>query len=283
MFDFSPEQPQPSRLGGSKHLTRPHSISRLAAAVMAAANVPASQVRAEATTTVYGPPAIERSLNEITTAFTRATGQVVMLKVAPSVQLERRLEQGEQPNVVITTKRRLERLSRKGLVSPRSRQTLVSASLVLVERTDSHVPIQKIYPGFPLGDVLGVDGKIAVPDADSTVAGSRAMSALIRLGGWLAIASKIIREASSGDALNAVDSGEALLAVAYDRDAKIDPAIKILSYFPTNATTTVEYDAAAAADSQSTATAKFLTFLRGPQAIEILRQDGFGVGQRHAP
>lgn len=251
--------------------------------VVGAAGFAPAQAQRTATLTIFAPPALERSLKDIDVAFAAASGREPDLIVAPSAQLERQVEHGDTPDVVITTKRRLGRLSQERQVRPKTRQIVASTRLVLVERNDSHVGLREIYPGLPLGQVLGPDGKIAMPGADRSVAGARAMTALIKLGGWLAIASKILPVDSSGEALKAVDSGQAILAVAYESGARTDPAIRILSDFPADTNATVDYCAAAGIRSRSTATDAFLAFLAGPKAVAILRRDGFHAGTLDHP
>jgi molybdate transport system substrate-binding protein len=247
------------------------------AAFVAATGFASAHAQAAPHLTVFAPPALERSVKGIDVAFAEAAGGAPALTIAPSAQLEHLVEQGARPDVIITTKRRLDQLSQEGLVRSKSRESIGSTRLVLVERKDSNVALRQIYPGLPLGEVLGPDGKIAMPSADRSVAGSRAMTALIKLGGWLAIASKIIPVDTSRQALNAVDRGQAVLAVAYESDARTDPTIRILSDFPADTNATVDYCAAAGARSRSTATNAFLAFLRGPKATDILTRDGFRV------
>jgi len=211
-----------ARKNGSRYwekpMLRPHAVWSIAAVLIGTADIAAAHAEVRPTFTVFGPPSFERSLQQIDAIFTRATGQAVVLRVAASPKLEQLVEQGERPDVIIATAHRLSRLSHEGLVRPQSREALASVHLVLVEPKGAHVPLRSIYPGFPIGQVLGPYGKIAVPNAEGSAAGSRAMTALISLSGWLAIATRIIREPSSQDALNALASGDAILAVAYDSD-----------------------------------------------------------------
>ena len=258
-------------------MLRPNAFWSIVAALIGSANIGAAHAEVRPALTVFGPPSFERSLQQIDAIFTRATGQAVVLSVAPSAKLEQLVEHGERPDVIIATAHRLSRLSHEGLVRPKSTEALASVHLVLVEPKGAHVPLRSIYPGFPIGPVLGPYGKIAVPNAEGSAAGSRAMTALISLGGWLGIATRIIQEPSSQDALNAIASGEAILAVAYDSDAEMDPEVRILSYFPEDTYPRVEYGAAEAAQSQGVPAAKFLAFLRGPEATDILRRQGFAI------
>jgi molybdate transport system substrate-binding protein len=262
---------------------RNHRLSRAVAALAGAAGVSHADAQATSSLIVFAPPAFERSLQEIDSAFTIETGQAVTVKIAPSAQLELMAEQGGQPDVIITTKRRLRQLSRMGLVEARTIETIAATHLILVERNDSRVGLGQIYPGLPLREVLGPEGRLAVPNADRSVAGSRAMAALIKLGGWLAISQRIITVASSRAALNAVVAGEAILAVAYESDSRMDPTIRILGDFPADTNPVVNYCAAAGPGSNPIMEHVFLAFLNGPKGIEILRRGGFRVGRQDRP
>ena len=149
----------------------------------------------------------------------------------------------------------------------------VGNRLVLVAPADSPVKL-KIGPGFPLAAALGARGRIATGDPSSVPAGKYARAALMRLGVWQSVESRIIPADNVRTALNFVARAEAPLGLVYETDARAEKRVRAVDVFPDTTHEPIRYPAAATTVAGAEA-AGFLEFLTSEPARAIFDRAGF--------
>ena len=132
----------------------------------------------------------------------------------------------------------------------------------------------KIGPGFPLAAALGARGRIATGDPSSVPAGKYARAALMRLGVWQSVESRIIPADNVRTALNFVARAEAPLGIVYATDARAEKRVRVVDVFPDSTHEPIRYPAAATTVAGAEA-AGFLEFLTSGPARAIFDRAGF--------
>ena len=133
----------------------------------------------------------------------------------------------------------------------------------------------KIAPGSTLAQALGA-GRLASADPDSVPAGLYGRAALIKLGVWDSVQSRLARAENVRAALAYVARGEAPLGIVYLTDAQAEKRVRVVDVFPEDTHPPILYPAAMTANAQPVAQ-KYLAFLSGPQARAIFRRYGFRI------
>jgi molybdate transport system substrate-binding protein len=118
---------------------------------------------------------------------------------------------------------------------------------------------------------------LAIGDPDAVPAGKYGKAALQALRLWDAVASRLARAENVRAALAFVARGEAPLGIVYETDARAEPKVKIVDFFPVGSHPPIVYPLAATARSKAGSTPAFLAFLRSPAARGILENEGFAV------
>jgi molybdate transport system substrate-binding protein len=104
--------------------------------------------------------------------------------------------------------------------------------------------------------------------------GQYAKAALEKLGSWAAAEPKFIMAPNVRAALRLVARGEAALGIVYETDAKVEPDVKIVGYFPQDSYPPVIYPVALTATAKPEAKG-YLDFLRSEQARVMFEKYGF--------
>jgi molybdate transport system substrate-binding protein len=215
--------------------------------------------------------ALERPLRRIAAAYTRQTGVPVILSFAGSARIAREVEAGEGDGVVVCAERWMAPMAEEGDLDGPVRP-LVSTRLVLVAPVGATVPIQ-IGDGFAFGSAIG-ESHLAIGDPISVPSGYYGKLAVLRLGGWLKVAPKVVRAPAGRNVLDMVAAGKAIVGIVFDTDAKADPRVKIVGYFPQDHYPRIGYAAAAAGEATPDEHA-FVRYLAGPEATETFAALGF--------
>src|SRR5262245_51909452 len=125
----------------------------------------------EQSITVFGAASLKNAIDDINTAFTRATGIKVVSSYAASSALMRQIEAGAPADVFASADLEwMDYGSQKKLIKDDTRVNLLGNKLVLIAPRDSKIGNVAIGPGFDLAKLAG-DGRIATGDVRAVPAG----------------------------------------------------------------------------------------------------------------
>ena len=242
-------------------------LAMLAAAPLSAA--------AQDSITVFAAASLKNALDDVDTAFTKATGVKIVASYEASSSLAKQIEAGAPADVFISADLRwMDYVAGKKLIKADTRVNLLGNRLVLIAPKDSKLDHVAIGQGFDIAKLAG-DGHIAVADVKAVPAGLYAKAALEKLGAWTAAEPKLAQAVNVRATLAFVARAETPLGIVYETDAKIEPKVKIVGYFPNGSYAPVTYPVAATASSKNAAVGKYLDFLRTPAAKAIFEKYGF--------
>jgi molybdate transport system substrate-binding protein len=237
---------------------------------------PQSSVAQDKTLTVFAAASMKNALDDINTAFTKATGIKIVPSYAASSALARQIESGAPADVFVSADLKwMDYLAEKKAIQPGTRSNLLGNKLVLIVPKDSKIGNVAIGQGFDLGKLAG-DGRIATGDVKAVPVGLYAKAALEKLGSWAAAEPKFAMADNVRAALLFVSRGEAALGIVYETDAKIEPGVKIIGTFPADSHEPIIYPVAATGTAKADF-AGYLEFLRGKTARDIFEKYGFTV------
>jgi molybdate transport system substrate-binding protein len=163
--------------------------------------------------------------------------------------------------------------AQRKLIDTSTRVDLLGNRLVLIAPKESSIDAVTIAPGFDLAGLAG-NGRIVTGDVRSVPVGRYAKAALERLGAWEEARAKFAMTENVRAALTLVARGEAALGIVYATDAKVEPNVKVIGVFPSDATPPIVYPVALTPGARPQA-AQYLFFLRSPTARAIFEAHGF--------
>ena len=244
----------------------------LAAAVLAGVAPVAAQSTGP---TVFAAASLKTALDEIDARFAAETGAAPVASYAAASALAKQIEQGAPADVFISADLAwMDYLADKGLIRADTRVALLGNALVLIAAPGTAEV--KLDGSVDLAALVG-DGKLATGDVKSVPVGKYAKAALEKLGLWPALAPKIAGAESVRAALALVARGEAKYGIVYTTDAKSEPKVAVVGTFPAASHPPIVYPAAITKDSTHPAAARYLDFLRGPEAAKIFAAQGFTI------
>jgi molybdate transport system substrate-binding protein len=228
----------------------------------------------EKTITVFAAASMKNALDDVNTAFLKATGIKVVTSYAASSALARQIEQGAPADIFASADLDwMDDAVQKKSIRDDTRVNLLGNRLVLIAPRDSKIADGKIGTGFDLASLVG-DGRIATADVNSVPVGKYAKSALEKLGIWTSVEKKFAMTDNVRVALALVARGEATLGIVYETDAKVEPKVRIIGAFPADSHPAIVYPVAATVDAKPEAAA-YLAFLRSGIAKTVFEQYGF--------
>jgi molybdate transport system substrate-binding protein len=224
--------------------------------------------------TIFAAASMKNAIDDINSAFIRATGIKVTASYAASSALARQIESGAPADVFASADLDwMEYVAQKNLVTRPSRTNLLGNRLVLIAPKDTAIGNVTISQGFDLAGLAG-NGRIAAGDVRAVPAGKYAEAALKALGAWGAVEKKLAMVENVRAALMLVARGEAALGVVYETDAKVEPNVKIVGHFPADSHPPITYPVALTTNAKPEA-ARYLSFLRSNAAKTIFENYGF--------
>jgi len=259
---------------GARALTRRCALAGLAGLLTLAAPAPAgAQGRGPV---VLAAASLQESLSAAADAWARHGHPRPVLSFAASSALARQVEAGAPADLFLSADEEwMNYLEQRRLLRPGSRVALLDNALVLVAPATSRVRLT-VRPGFPLARALG-PGRLAMADPASVPAGKYGREALMALGAWKSVESRVARAENVRAALALVARGEAPLGVVYATDALASPAVRVVGTFPPASHAPIVYPLAALARTATPEGEGFRRFLMGPEARAIFRRFGFGA------
>ncbi|MGA7532567.1 MAG: molybdate ABC transporter substrate-binding protein [Pseudolabrys sp.] len=225
--------------------------------------------------TVFAAASLKNALDDVNSAFTKATGIKVVSSYEASSALARQIEQGAPADAFISADLRwMDYVAERKLINPNTRVNLLGNKLVLIAPVDSKLGNVTIGQGFDIAKLAG-DGRIAVADVKAVPAGLYAKAALEKLGAWAAAEPKLAQAENVRATLAFVARGETPVGIVYETDAKIEPKVKTIATFPDDSYPPVTYPVAATADTKKPGVGQYFGFLRSPAAKAIFEKYGF--------
>ncbi|MBX6322029.1 MAG: molybdate ABC transporter substrate-binding protein [Rhodospirillaceae bacterium] len=245
----------------------------LAVSVALALAVPASA----ADVLVFAAASLKNALDAAAAQYAKDSGKTIKASYAASPALAKQIENGAPADIFISADEDwMDYLAGTGLVEPDSRFDLLGNHLVLVAARDS-AATATIAPDFPLADLLGNDGRLAMADPSSVPAGKYGRAALETLGVWSSVEGRLATAENVRAALALVSKGEAPIGIVYQTDAAADPGVKVIGVFPDDSHPPIRYPVALIKASTNPDAAAVLDYLKSPTAQAIFTRHGFVV------
>jgi molybdate transport system substrate-binding protein len=230
---------------------------------------------AQETLLVFAAASLRNALDEVNAAYDTKTKARTSTSYAASSALARQIESGAPAQVFISADLDwMDYVETKRLIQSATRRNLLSNRLVLVAPADSKVNAQ-IAPGFPLAQLLGPNGRLAVGDPQHVPAGKYAKAALEKLGVWDSVSARLTASENVRTALALVARGEAPLGIVYETDARAEPKTRIVARFAPDLHPPVVYPVALTTSARGDAPRTYLAFLSQGEARSIFEKHGF--------
>jgi molybdate transport system substrate-binding protein len=225
---------------------------------------------------VFAAASLKNALDEIAGKWQAETGRKVAISYAASNSLIKQIEQGAPADIFISADLDwMDYGQQKNLIKRETRANLLGNRIVLIAPKDSTASV-KVEKGFDLAAALN-GGRLAMGNVDAVPAGKYGKAALEKLGAWNGVKDRIAQAESVRAALLLVARGETPLGIVYQTDAASEPGVKIIGAFPEDTHPPIIYPAALTKDSNNSAAAEFLKYIRSPAARPAFERQGFTV------
>jgi molybdate transport system substrate-binding protein len=225
--------------------------------------------------TVLAAASLTDALQANGAKYEAQTGTKLRFAFAGSMTLARQIEASAGADLFISADvPSMDYLDSRRLLVPGTRSDLLANSLVLIAPANSLVKLT-IAPDMPIAAALH-GGRLALADPMSVPAGRYAEEALKSLGVWDSIKDRLAPGEDVRAALAYVARGEAPLGIVYATDARIDKRVRIAGTFPPSSHAPIVYPAALIKGGNPNA-ARFLAYLKGPEARAIFARFGFSI------
>jgi molybdate transport system substrate-binding protein len=225
---------------------------------------------------VFAAASLTDTLQKVSDAYTARGGARVKLSFAASSALARQIEAGARADVYFPAEQEwMDYLEARRLIDESTRIDLLGNRLALIASRDEPARATLTQPRSIL-EALGEKGRLATGDPDSVPAGKYAKAALLSLGVWKDVESRLARAENVRVALSYVARGEAPLGIVYSTDAAVEPRVQVIELFPETSHARITYPIAAVARARPAARG-YLAFLRGPEARQAFVDAGFRV------
>ncbi len=227
---------------------------------------------------VFAAASLKTALDEAILAWESNNREPVIVSYAATSALARQIEAGAPADIVIAADTEwMDYLDTRALIDPASRSNLLSNALVLIAPSgasaQSSSPVA-LVPGVDLAARLG-DGRLAVAETSAVPAGRYAKAALMTLGSWSSVESRLAAVENVRAALMLVARGETPLGIVYRTDTLDEPAVQIIATFPDITHPPILYPAARVSASAHPAGGAFLAYLRSEEGAAVFSSHGF--------
>ena len=223
--------------------------------------------------TVFAAASLNTLLNDLAGDFEAASGHDLSLSLAGSSVLARQIQLGAPADVFISANAAwMDVLETEGLIREESRFDLLGNSLVVIAPVDAGEPLDLTQPDALVARLQS--SPLAMGLVTAVPAGIYGKEALVNLGLWASVSTRIAQTDNVRAALALVAAGEAPLGVVYASDARAEPRVAVVAEIPAGAHAPIRYPAARVAGGTDAA-AEFLAFLRSSQVRAGLHAQGF--------
>lgn len=248
-------------------------VMRWISAVMTGLCLALTPLAAEAELVVYAPGSMNDAMEEVSAAAAKA-GLAFKLVIGHSPAQARQIADGAPCDVFISADDQwTDFLAGKGLLASGGVAPLVSTHLVLIAPAGGSWSFAG-QPGESLAQNLG-EGRLALADPEMVPAGRFAKEALQRQGSWAGVADHLALAQNVRGVAALVERGEAPAGIAFASDVTGSGKLRVVYDFPASQAPAVQFPLAVIAGHQNDEVARLVAFLRGPQALGLLRAHGF--------
>ncbi len=222
--------------------------------------------------TVFAASSTTNALDEVKAAFTAATGIQVQTNYAGSSTLALQIANGAEADVFLSANVDwADRVQSQATVE--KRRNLLGNRLVVVVLADSDLELERAE------DLLSEKIRyLALGDPDAVPAGKYARQALVKLGLWEKLKSKVASAEDVRHALTYVETGAAEAGIVYATDAAASNDVKVAVEIPPDLTEPVVYPVVLLKwSAENTSARAFYDYLDSPEAAGIFLKFGFAV------
>ena len=221
---------------------------------------------------VFGAASLSDALKELGSTYQKETGTKVAFNFAGSNLLARQIMEGAPADVFASAdEAQMDRLEAGGLLETKTRRVLLSNLLVAVALADSPLSVRSAA-----GLASPAISRIAIADPRAVPSGVYARKYLEKAGLWSRLIGKVLPTENVRGALQAVESGNAEVAMVYKSDALISKKVRILFEVPREEGPRIAYPFAVLKDAPGAEPARrFLDFLSTDASMQVFLRHGF--------
>lgn len=215
---------------------------------------------------------MREAMEEIGTAFAEESGTNVLFSFAGTGTLARQIEAGAPADAFVSADAEwMDYVVERQAVVVGSVREIASNRLVLLAPAGS----PQLKPGASDLPVRLESERLAIADPETVPAGRYGKAALQALGLWDRVSSQLAPMDNVRIVLAAVARGDVPFGLVYRTDAVVAPDALVVYEFPEDRHPRIRYLAAQTVNGSHARTDRFLQFLEGPVAQEILHSSGF--------
>jgi len=230
----------------------------------------ASGLHAEEKIIVFAAASLTNALSEISTQFERNTGIKVQHSFAASSTLAKQIDHAAPADVFVSADIQwMDYLASKGKIDQTSRKTLLNNKLVMIAPKGQAFALEW-NTRFDIAKAFS--GRICTGEIESVPVGIYAKQALLNLGWWNALKSRLVGTQDVRSALSFVERGECM-GIVYLTDAKISAKVDLVGVFPDQLHSPIEYPVALV--KRNAASTQYLRYLQSDEAKAVFTQYGF--------
>lgn len=223
--------------------------------------------------TISAAISLTDALNEMKDVYEKEHKEVTLtFNLGGSGKLAQQIEQGAPVDIFLSADTKwMDELESKSLVVTNTRVDFTGNKIVLITNKDNELG---------LNSFKDIDSStlthIAVGEPTSVPAGRYTKEALIAIGKWERVQSKLVFGQDVRQVLTYVESGNADMGIVYLSDAVTSEKVTIKAEAQPQWHSAIIYPAAVTAESKNKQEAKkFINFLQGEQGQAILEKYGF--------
>jgi molybdate transport system substrate-binding protein len=211
-------------------------------------------------------------MEKIAVEYEKKMNIKVVLNIASSAVLARQIEAGAKADIFLSADEQwMDYLDSKNLISKRSRCDLVGNDIILI------APVNKVFQIKMKADfdfASAFNGHLAIGEPCSVPVGRYAKEAMVSLGWYKPIASRVIPCESTRSVLAMVERGEVDAGIVYTSDAVVSKKVTVVGVFPESTHRAIRYPVAALKGAGTDASG-FLDYLKAKESMNIFTGYGF--------
>jgi molybdate transport system substrate-binding protein len=221
---------------------------------------------------VFAAASATNTLNEIKAQFARDSGVAIQTSYAASSTLAQQIVHGAEADLFLSADTKwADYLAKQRQVV--RQQDLLGNRLVVVVPADSKIEITK-----PEDLLAARIEHLALGEPQSVPAGIYAKQALMKLGLWDQLKTRVVSAEDVRHALTYVETGSAEAGIVYATDAAISKKVKVVADLSERLTGPVRYPLVLLKHGEDNAVAQsFYRHLGSPAAAKVFQKYGFIV------
>jgi molybdate transport system substrate-binding protein len=227
----------------------------------------------QSTVVVFAAASTGNTMDKITEQFSQQRKTIkIQTSYAASSTLAQQIAEGADAQVYVSANERwADYLQKQDLVA--QRRDLLSNRLVVIQPADSTVEVKT-----PADLQTPAIAHLALADPEAVPAGIYAKQALVKLGLWGKLKSKVVAAADVQHVLSYVELGAAEAGIIYSTDARGSNSVKVAVEIDPKLTEPILYPIVLLREGQDRPAAEaFYQYLCGPEAAKIFQDLGFVV------